>query len=165
MRLYLRDKNIYLAGVHDFMAEFKPDFAGNEIDLRELFAALWRGKWLIFSLCCVALVLASIYLRGAERKYTVSMTFKPVIEDSSGPNLAGFGGLASLAGVSLPQSGSGDFATYRTLLRSEEVAERVIGATELLPKIFKNEWDAQQAQFRQPPRGVLGRSLSGLKSI
>jgi hypothetical protein len=38
-----------------------------------------------FSLCCVALLLASIYLRGAERKYTVSMTFKPVIEDSSGP--------------------------------------------------------------------------------
>jgi hypothetical protein len=36
-------------------------------------------------------MLASIYLRGAERKCTVSMTFKPVIEDSSGPNLAGFG--------------------------------------------------------------------------
>jgi len=48
--LYLRDKNIYLAGVHDFMAEFKPDFTDDEIDLRELCAALWRGKWLIFRL-------------------------------------------------------------------------------------------------------------------
>jgi hypothetical protein len=38
--LYLRDKNIYLAGVHDFMTEFKPDFADDEISLRELFAAL-----------------------------------------------------------------------------------------------------------------------------
>jgi hypothetical protein len=37
--LYLRDKNIYLAGVHDFMTEFKPDFADDVIDLRELFAA------------------------------------------------------------------------------------------------------------------------------
>jgi hypothetical protein len=113
----------------------------------------------------VALVLASFYLNVAARKYTVSMTFKPVIEEGAGPNLAGLGGLASLAGVSLPQSGSGDFATFRTLLRSEEVAERVIAATELLPAIFKNEWDAQQAQFRKPPRGLLGRSLSGLKSI
>ena len=83
--------------MHDFITEFKPDFADDEIDLGELFTALWRGKWLIFSLCCVALMLASIYLRGAERKYTVSMTFKPVIADNFGPNLAGFGGLASLA--------------------------------------------------------------------
>jgi hypothetical protein len=79
--------------------------------------------------------------------------------------LAGLGGLASLAGVSLPQSGSGDFATFRALLPSEEVAERVIAATELLPAIFKNEWDAQDAQFRRAPRGLLGRSLSGLKSV
>ena len=147
------------------MTDFRPDLADDEIDLRELFTKLWRGRWVIASLCSVALVLASFYLHIAARKYTVSMTFKLVIEEGAGPNLAGLGGLASLAGVSLPQSGSGDFATFRTLLRSEEVAERVIAATELLPAIFKNEWDAQQAQFRKPPRGLLGRSLSGLKSI
>jgi hypothetical protein len=147
------------------MTDLRPDLADDEIDLRELFAVLWRGKWLIFSLCCVALLLASVYLHSAERKYTVSMILKPVIEDSTGPNLAGLGGLASLAGVSLPQSASGDFATFRALLLSEEVAERVIAATELLPAIFKNEWDAQNAQFRRAPRGLLGRSLSGLKSV
>ena len=147
------------------MTDFRPDLADDEIDLRELFTKLWHGRWVIVLLCCVALVLASFYLHVAARKYTVSMTFKPVIEEGAGPNLAGLGGLASLAGVSLPQSGSGDFATFRTLLRSEEVAERVIAATELLPAIFKNEWDAQQAQFRKPLRGLLGRSLSGLKSI
>ena len=147
------------------MTDFRPDLADDEIDLRELFTKLWHGRWVIVALCCVALVLASFYLHVAARKYTVSMTFKPVIEEGAGPNLAGLGGLASLAGVSLPQSGSGDFATFRTLLRSEEVAERVIAATELLPAIFKNEWDAQQAQFRKPPRGLLGRSLSVLKSI
>ncbi|MDA8524975.1 Wzz/FepE/Etk N-terminal domain-containing protein [Planktomarina temperata] len=147
------------------MTDLRPDLADDEIDLRELFAVLWHGKWLIFSLCCVALLLAPVYLHSAERKYTVSMILKPVIEDSTGPNLAGLGGLASLAGVSLPQSASGDFATFRALLLSEEVAERVIAATELLPAIFKNEWDAQNAQFRRAPRGVLGRSLSGLKSV
>jgi len=145
------------------MTDLRPDLADDEIDLRELFAVLWRGKWLIFSLCCVALLLASVYLHRAERKYTVTMILKPVIGGSAGPNLARLGGLASLAGVSLPQSGSGDFATFRALLPSEEVAERVIAATELLPAIFKNEWDAQDAQFRRAPRGLLGRSLSGLK--
>ena len=147
------------------MTDLRPNLADDEIDLRELFAELWRGKWLILSISCVSLALASFYLNGAVRKHTVSMTFKPVIEESSRPNLAGLGGLASLAGVSLPQSGSGDFATYRTLLGSQEVAERVIATTELLLAIFKNEWDAQNAQFREPSRGVLRQSLSGLKSV
>jgi hypothetical protein len=147
------------------MTDLRPNLADDEIDLRELFVELWRGKLLILFISCVSLALASFYLNGAVRKHTVSMTFKPVLEESSGPNLAGLGGLASLAGVSLPQSGSGDFATYRTLLRSQEVAERVIATTELLPEIFKNEWDAQNAQFREPSRGVLRQSLSGLKSV
>ena len=147
------------------MTDLRPNLADDEIDLRELFVELWRGKWLILFISCVSLALASFYLNGAVRKHTVSMTFKPVIEESSSPNLAGLGGLASLAGVSLPQSGSGDFATYRTLLRSQEVAERLIATTELLPEIFKNEWDAQNAQFREPSRGVLRQSLSGLKSV
>ena len=82
------------------MTDFRPDLADDEIDLRELFTKLWRGRWVIASLCSVALVLASFYLHVAARKYTVSMTFKPVIEEGAGPNLAGLGGLASLAGVS-----------------------------------------------------------------
>ena len=74
------------------MTDLRPNLADDEIDLRELFAVLWRGKWLILSIPCVSLALASLYLNGAVRKHTVSMTFKPVIEESSGPNLAGLGG-------------------------------------------------------------------------
>lgn len=43
------------------MTDLRPDLADDDIDLRELFAVLWHGKWLIFSLCCVALLLASVY--------------------------------------------------------------------------------------------------------
>ncbi|MDC1438822.1 Wzz/FepE/Etk N-terminal domain-containing protein [Planktomarina temperata] len=65
------------------MTDLRPDLADDEIDLRELFAVLWHGKWLIFSLCCVALLLASVYLHSAERKYTVSMILKPEISPLS----------------------------------------------------------------------------------
>ena len=58
-------KTIYLICVHDLMTDLRPDLADDEIDLRELFAVLWHGKWLIFSLCCVALLLASVYLHRA----------------------------------------------------------------------------------------------------
>ena len=54
-------RTIYLICVHDLMTDLRPDLADDDIDLRELFAVLWHGKWLIFSLCCVALLLASVY--------------------------------------------------------------------------------------------------------
>ena len=82
MWLYLRDKNIYLAGVHDFMAEFKPDFTDDEIDLRELCAALWRGKWLIFlPLAIVPVVLAVVYQRQTGAAVVVLCGFSPYLLD------------------------------------------------------------------------------------
>ena len=56
------------------MTDLRPNLADDEIDLRELFAELWRGKWLILFISCVSLALASLYLNGAVRKHTVSMT-------------------------------------------------------------------------------------------
>ena len=50
------------------MTDLRPDLADDKIDLRELFAVLWREKWLIFSLCCVALLLASVYLHYGRAK-------------------------------------------------------------------------------------------------
>ena len=94
----------------------------DEIDLRELFGALWRGKLLIAVCVIAAISLASLYLRTAESKYTVTYVFAPVASDDTGPNLSGLGGLASLAGVSLPSSSSGDFKTFKYLLKSEEVS-------------------------------------------
>ena len=64
------------------MTDLRPNLADDEIDLRELFVELWRGKWLILFISRVSLALASLYLNGAVRKHTVSMTFKPVIEES-----------------------------------------------------------------------------------
>lgn len=92
----------------------------DEIDLRELFVALWRRKLLITICVIAAIALAALYLRSAERKYTVSYVFAPVASENSGPNLGGLGGLASLAGVSLPSSSSGDFLTFKFLLPNGE---------------------------------------------
>ena len=136
----------------------------DEIDLRELFVALWRGKLLI-TLCVVAAIaLAALYLRSAERKYTVSYVFAPVASENSGPNLGGLGGLASLAGVSLPSSSSGDFLTFKFLLKSEEVAALIAQDESLMRSIFKNEWDAERSIFRKPPDGQYTPYIRALKS-
>ena len=137
----------------------------DEIDLRELFTALWRGKRLIIICVMFSIMLASLYLRQAERKYTVRYVFAPVASENSGPNLGGLGGLASLAGVSLPTSSSSDFLTYKFLLKSEEVAARILKDRDLLVSVFSSEWDTERELFRQPASGPLRSVVRGLKNL
>ena len=112
-----------------------------------------------------SIMLASQYLRLAERKYTVRYVFAPVASENSGPNLGGLGGLASLAGVSLPTSSSSDFLTYKFLLKSEEVAARMLKDRDLLLSVFSSEWDTERELFRQPASGPLRSVVRGLKNL
>ena len=137
----------------------------DEIDLRELFGALWRGKLLIAVCVIAAISLASLYLRMAENKYTVTYVFAPVASDDTGPNLSGLGGLASLAGVSLPSSSSGDFKTFKYLLKSEEVASVVLENEELVKQIFAAEWSAESGIYRRPPDGPYTPHIRTLKKF
>lgn len=137
----------------------------DEIDLRELFLALWDGRRLILAFMGIFLVLASIFLWKAERKYTVTSIFMPVASQDSGPNLSGLGGLASLAGVSLPSGDSGDVTTFKTLLRSEEVADILLSNTALTSAIFAAEWDEDTARFVAPTRSAKSYLAGALKYV
>ena len=137
----------------------------DEIDLRELFGALWRGKFLIILCVVLAIALAALYLRSAERKYTVRYVFAPVATESSGPNLGGLGGLASLAGVSLPSSSSGDFLTFKFLLKSEEVAAQILEDEKLARAIFASEWDSNSENYRKPPDGQYTPYIRTVKKL
>ena len=137
----------------------------DEIDLRELFGVLWRGKFLIMLCVVAAIALAALYLRSAERKYTVEYVFKPVETEDALPSLGGLGGLASLAGVSLPSSSSGDFLTFKFLLKSEEVAQKFMQDEALLRGIFHKEWDSHTQSFRQPADGALTPYVRRVKKL
>ena len=137
----------------------------DEIDLRELFTALWRGKRLIIICVMFSIMLASLYLRLAEREYTVRYVLAPVASENSGPNIGGLGGLASLAGVSLPTGSSSDFLTYKFLLKSEEVAARMLKDRDLLVSVFSSDWDTERELFRQPASGPLKSVVRGLKNL
>jgi len=147
------------------MSEPKPAEIYDEIDLRELFLTLWRGKYVIFLISVLAIAFSSIYLRTSERKYSVQAVFKPVVEASGGPNLSGFSGLASFAGISMPTSNSSDFTTYQKLIFSEEVAEKVFTNRELVLKIFRGEWNSDTGSFVAPVSGRLGDMKQLVKSV
>jgi LPS O-antigen subunit length determinant protein (WzzB/FepE family) len=147
------------------MKEPKSVEINDEIDLRELFLILWKGKYIILLISAIAIGLTSVHLRDLTRKYSVEVTLRPVIETENGPNLSSFSGLASLAGVSLPTSSSSDFLVYQKLIFSEEVAERLFANQELVLKLFKGEWNSNTKAFEGPKRGRIGQLIQLVKTV
>ena len=141
----------------------------DEIDLRELFAALWDGKLLIFIVTCAVFLFSSAYLHVAERSYTVSVSLRPTEEQSSGGGnlggLGGLGGLASLAGVQLPSGGATEFITFQAMLKSQEVASRLFADENLIQRLFAGEWDESRKSFLQPIPSTLGNVKRLLKPL
>ncbi|WP_409420437.1 Wzz/FepE/Etk N-terminal domain-containing protein [Pseudaeromonas sp. ZJS20] len=83
----------------------------DEIDLRELLAALWRGKYWILASAILGAGLAVAVALLLPNIYHAEATLAPSEEQQGGglSSLAGqFGGLASLAGVNLGGTGRTD---------------------------------------------------------
>ena len=87
-------------------------YADDEIDLKELFTALWAGKKIIIGTTFIASVLAVVFALSMPNIYRSEVLLAPVSADGVGMSglASKFGGLASLAGVTLP-SGGGDKTT------------------------------------------------------
>ena len=92
----------------------------DEIDLSELFAALWSHKFLITFFTGLSIFLAGYYALTAEKKFTAKSIFQIEQNDSSsGFNLSGeLGALASLAGFSVHRQTSSNGYSSRTRNRS-----------------------------------------------
>lgn len=140
----------------------------DEIDLKELFITLWQKKIIILFACSLALIAAVIHLHSAERTYLIKAVYRPVTENAGGPNLSGFGGLASLAGISLPSSSDSDFLAFQTLLTSEEVADVLMNDKDTVRSLFGSEWNDETQKFAPPPpsrssnfKRLLKKALTG----
>jgi uncharacterized protein involved in exopolysaccharide biosynthesis len=96
--------------------------ADDEIDLLELFKALWRGKWWIFLTTIIGAGIAVAIAIWLPNVYRAEALLAPSAEQQGGGlgALAGqFGGLASLAGISL-----GDSKTDKTSIAIEVARSR-----------------------------------------
>jgi len=95
-------------------------YPDDEIDLRELFTILWRGKWLILASCIIFGAAGIFYALQKPNVYQASALLAPS-QNEGGSRLGGqLSGLASLAGVNL---GGGD--TNNTTIAKEVLQSRV----------------------------------------
>jgi len=118
----------------------------DEIDFAELWHAIWSGKLLILAISFIFAVASIAFALSKPDIYKASVLLSPATSDGSGGlgALAGqFGGLASLAGISLGSGGGTDkTAVALEIIKSRAFLENFIAKHELLvPIMAAKKWD------------------------
>lgn len=145
-----KDSAVRTDGAPQAMVAPPAYYADDEIDLRELFGVLWQGKWLIVACTVIATVLGVTYALLATPQYQIDTLLAPAdhSQDGAGAGLAArFGGLASLAGVSLPGGGSSVDEAI-ALLKSRAFVDGFIQEHQLIPEIFHKLWDRDAGRWK-----------------
>ncbi|MDP5029042.1 Wzz/FepE/Etk N-terminal domain-containing protein [Paraglaciecola sp.] len=117
----------------------------DEIDLRELWKAIWQGKWLIIAVTTVCAIGAVLYALSLPNIYKSEALLAPASSDEQAglSGIAGqFGGLASLAGVSLGGAKADKTALAIQILKSRQFTSQFIQKRNILPELMAvKEWD------------------------
>ena len=110
----------------------------DEIDLLDLWRALWRGKWIVIAFIAVFSVASVFYALSLPDMYKSTAVLAPAESSSGGLNhLAGqFGGVASLAGINLGEGGSNKAAEALEILQSWAFIEEFIEEQNIAPQVF-----------------------------
>jgi len=116
----LEEKNKALEANLQLLSSYNNQFStdsDDEIDLRELWSAIWKGKWLIIILTALFSMFSVLYALSVADEYKSTVLLAPASSSSSSSlsKLAGkFGGLASLAGINLGAGGRDDKSVIAT---------------------------------------------------
>ena len=106
---------------------FQQEEEATETHLRDYYAALKRGWWVILITFVIAMSLTSVYLAIKQEKYTATA----LVRISSGSSA---GGLAATLGKFLPVGPSSSMSTEVEMIKLRSVAEAVIRKLEIHKK-------------------------------
>ncbi|ENK3117409.1 Wzz/FepE/Etk N-terminal domain-containing protein [Vibrio alginolyticus] len=151
-----------------------PQSTNDEIDLRELFKALWKGKLVIIATIFVFAIGSVFYALNLPNIYKADALLAPA-ESSNGGGLSKMagqlGGLAALAGVNL----GGGVETSQTdlavqVMKSRQFVEAFISKHDLLvPLMAATDWDLTNnklildEELYNPDTGEWLREPNGLR--
>lgn len=123
----------------------QPQSTDDEIDLRELFKTLWKGKWIIIATTFVFAIGSVLYALSLPNIYKADALLAPA-ESSSGGGLSKMagqlGGLAALAGVNLGGGETSQTDLAVQVMKSRQFVEAFIKKHDLLvPLMGVKGWD------------------------
>ena len=123
----------------------------DEVDLKELFMVIWSGKWLITAIAGIAVVASAVISLMLPNIYTANALLAPA--EQSGGSMSAlmqqYGGLASLAGLSLPSGEDGSRAQLgMQLMKSRAFIGNFVERRDILPELMAVDvWDAGSGQI------------------
>ncbi|MEH6595073.1 MAG: Wzz/FepE/Etk N-terminal domain-containing protein [Colwellia polaris] len=120
----------------------------DEIDLAELWHAIWSGKLLIIAISALFAISSVFYAINQPNIYQATTLLAPTSEQGGASGLskmAGqFGGLASLAGINLGGGSSNKVSLALEILKSRLFLENFIFEHKLLiPLMAAKDWDSK----------------------
>lgn len=167
-----RVSNIEKAVMHIMVAGETPSLAkGNdEIDLRELWSAMWVGRWWIGGITFLFALASIIYALSLPSIFKSEGVYASAQNEGGANGLAAqYGGLAAMAGINLGGAESSDIEQAKTLVKSWPFLEEFISKYELKPFVMAvKKWDGATERIvwdrdiydpekklwtREPPRG------------
>lgn len=122
--------------------QISKNIAQHEIDLGELFRAIWAGRLIIFATTIFFSILSVFYALSLPNIYRSDVILAPATE-SAGIKIPGqIGGLAALAGVNLGSEGGDKTTLALEVMKSREFLGRFIIENDLLiPIMAAKGWD------------------------
>jgi uncharacterized protein involved in exopolysaccharide biosynthesis len=143
--------------------------ADDEIDLKELFMVLWSGKWLITAITGLAAVTSVVVALMLPNIYTANALLAPAEQSGGGMSalMQQYGGLASLAGVSLPGGEDGSRAQLgMQLMRSRAFIADFVERRDILPELMAvDSWDAGSGQIVFDPESYDAASKTWVREV
>lgn len=152
---------------------YQSQIADDEIDLRELWEIIWRGKWIVTTTTLVFVVVSVVYALIQPNLYKSEGVYVSSQQESGLGGLASkYGGLVAMAGIDFGGGESGDIDQAIALLKSWPFIERFVNKYQLKPYIMgakkwnessnsiiwhEDIYDSEKKRWvREPARG--GRS-------
>ncbi|OEE77722.1 Wzz/FepE/Etk N-terminal domain-containing protein [Vibrio genomosp. F6] len=130
---------------YPYSTQYPIQDSSDEIDLRELFVALWRGKWLIIVTTFVFAVGGVLYALSQPNTYKAEVVLASSSDGGKGgmaAMAAQFGGLASLAGINLGGGSTDNKGMSLAVLNSRQFLNTFITKHNLLvPLMATTEWN------------------------
>lgn len=116
------------------------DQSQDEIDLLELWHAVWSQKWKVILVTLFFLIGSVFFALSQPNMYKSEALLAPTGDNQSGGKLASltgqFGGLASLAGVDLGSNGGGATEETLAILQSRGFITQFVRENDLLVPLF-----------------------------
>jgi uncharacterized protein involved in exopolysaccharide biosynthesis len=153
------------------MVESGPSMNEDEIDLLDLIRTLlvaWKTIAFVTVLCTGLAVAYALYIPESFKAETL---VAPAQEENSGTSsaLSQFGGLASMAGISIPSDSNVEQVI--ATLQSRKFLRQYIARKNLLPVLFDDIWDAEsqswlvQTQEDEPTEQKAAGSFKSILSV